>query len=56
MSAIPKSTNAFQLYKRSNNDIVKARPYSGDHDSLINTAVARVCSKNRETILELAKV
>ncbi len=56
MSAIPKITSAFQLYKRSNDDVVKARPYSAEHDSLVDIAVALVGSKNEETVLELAKV
>lgn len=56
MSAIKQNKTAFQLFKRSDNDVVKARPYSGDHNAIVKACVKRVTSQNAETISELAKV
>jgi hypothetical protein len=56
MSAVPKNTTAFQLFKRSETDVVKARPYAGDHNALIKVCAQNVKSLHKETIMELAKV
>lgn len=45
MSAMTKRKVAFKLFKRDKNDLVKARAYLGNHDSIIKSATSRVCTK-----------
>lgn len=57
MSAVPANPHSsFQLFKRNSNDIVKARPFNGDHLKVVTSAVSECINKHSDTIKELSKV
>jgi hypothetical protein len=56
MSAVAKNNQSFMLFKRNDDDIIKARPYEGEHTLIIKNTTESIAKKYRETISELAKV
>jgi hypothetical protein len=56
MSATAKINQSFMLFKRNPDDVVKARPYVGDHTCIIKNTTKNIATKYSHTISELAKV
>jgi hypothetical protein len=56
MSAVAKNNQSFMLFKRNDDDIVKARPYEGEHTLIVKNITKNIANKYSETISELAKV
>ncbi|WP_155483062.1 hypothetical protein [Vibrio harveyi] len=56
MSAVAITRPSFVLFARNNDDIVKARPFEGDHGKIIQRALNETKTKQAHTIKELAKV
>lgn len=56
MSAVAATKPSFVLFSRSNDDIVKARPFEGDHEKIVKKALDETCKKHPETIKALSKI
>lgn len=56
MSAIAVTKPAFVLFSRNDDDVVKARPFNGDHNKIVEKAIDEACQKHAKTIEALSKV
>jgi hypothetical protein len=55
MNAVAQKSQRFTLTTRNERDIVKARPFKGDHDAVVGRIIEVQSKVHAETIKELAK-
>jgi hypothetical protein len=56
MNAVAQKSQRFSLTTRNERDIVKARPFMGDHDAIVGKIIETQSKAHAETIKELAKI
>ncbi|QJR79599.1 hypothetical protein CA267_001700 [Alteromonas pelagimontana] len=56
MAAAQQKQTGFCLHARTANDVVRPRPYSGNHKDVVNKAINECSSRSAQILKELAKV